>query len=57
MKISRTVFNLHSGHEHMLEMGMFNVQRKISPKVDKAELKFMRSARCLVMFYMSCEVS
>ena len=33
-KISRTVFNLHSGHEYILEMAMFNVQRAITPKVD-----------------------
>ena len=33
MKISQTVFNLQSGHEYMMEMAMFNVQRAITPKV------------------------
>ena len=33
MKISQTVFNLQSGHEYMMEMAMFNVQRVITPKV------------------------
>ena len=36
--ISRTVFNLQSGHEYMVEMAMFNVQRAITPKVGKAKL-------------------
>ena len=31
--ISHTVFNLQSGHEYMVEMAMFNVQRAITPKV------------------------
>ena len=36
MKISRTVFKLQSGHEYMVKMAMLNVQRAITPKVDKA---------------------
>ena len=30
--ISRMVFSLQSGQEYMVEMAMFNVQRKIIPK-------------------------
>ena len=30
MKISQTVFNLQSGHEYMVEMVMFNIQRAIT---------------------------
>ena len=37
MKISQTVFNLQSGHEYMVEMAKFNVQRAITPKVGKPE--------------------
>ena len=37
MKISQTVFNLQSGNEYMVKMTMFNVQRTITPKVDKSE--------------------
>ena len=33
MKISKTVFNLKSGNKFMVEMAMFNIQRKMSPKV------------------------
>ena len=44
MKISKTVFNLQSGHKYMVEMAMFNVQREISPKVGKVELQFISSA-------------
>ena len=32
VKISRTVFNMQSGHEYMVEMAMFDVQRAISSK-------------------------
>ena len=48
MKISRTVFNLQSGYRYMVEMAIFNVQRKISPKGGKSELQFMRSTRRLM---------
>ena len=33
VKRSRTVSQLRSGHEYMVEMVMFNVQRAITPKV------------------------
>ena len=33
-----TVFNLQSGHKHMVEMAIFNVQRAIAPEVGKPEL-------------------
>ena len=39
MKISKTVFNLQSGHKYMVEIVMFNVQRKI-----RVKLRFMSSA-------------
>ena len=45
MKISVTVFNLQSGHEYMVEIVTFNVQRAITLKVSKPELRFMCSAR------------
>ena len=31
MKISQTVLELWSGHEYMVELAMFNVQRVITP--------------------------
>ena len=46
------VFNLQRRHEYLVEMAMFNVQRAIIPKVGKQELRFMCSARCLIMFYI-----
>ena len=33
-------------------MAMFNVQRAVTPKVDKLELMFMCSASCLIMLYI-----
>ena len=47
--ISQNVFNLQSGHEHMKEMAMFNVQRVITPKLGKPELWFMCSAHHLMV--------
>ena len=52
MKISKTVFNLQSGHKYMVEMAMFNVQRKVSPKVGESELWFMCSTLCLMVRYI-----
>ena len=52
MKIPQTVFNIHSRHEYMVEMNMFNVQRAITPKVDKPELRLMCSACPLMVLYM-----
>ena len=37
MKISQMVFNLQSGHEYMVEMAVFNVQRAITQKVGVPE--------------------
>ena len=45
-------FNLQSGHEYLVEMAMFNVQRAINPKVGKPELRFMCSARRFVVLYI-----
>ena len=36
----------------MLEMAMFNVQRAITPKVGKSELRFMCSARHPIKLYI-----
>ena len=52
MKISRTVFNLQSEHEYMVEMAMFNIQRAVTLKVGKPELRFMCFARCHMMLYI-----
>ena len=52
MNISRRVFNLQSGHEYMVEMAMFNIQRAITTKVGKPELQFMCSACCLMVLYI-----
>ena len=49
-KISRTVFNLQSGE--MIEMAMFIVQRAITPKVSKPELRFICSACRLIVLYI-----
>ena len=51
-KISKTVFNLQSGHKYMVEMALFNIQREIAPKVDKTELRFINSARRIIEFYI-----
>ena len=37
---------------YMVEMAMFNVKRAITPKVDKPELRFMCSARRLMVLYI-----
>ena len=34
-KISLRVFNLQSGHEYMVKMAMFHVQRVVTLKVDR----------------------
>ena len=52
MKISQTVFNLQSGHEYMVEMAMFNLQRTTTPKVGIPQLWFMRSAHHLMVLYI-----
>ena len=44
--------DLQSGHEYMLEMTLFNVQRAITPEVGKLELWFMCSAHRLMVFYI-----
>ena len=51
IKIFRTVFNLQSGHEYVVEMAMFNVQRALTPKVSKPDLRFMHFALCLIVLY------
>ena len=52
IKISGTVFNLQSGHEYMVEMAMLNALRGTTPKVGKPELRFMCSARRLIVLYI-----
>ena len=36
----------------MVEMAMLNIQRAITPKVGKSELRFMCSAYCLIVPYI-----
>ena len=55
--ISRTVFSLQSGHEYMVEMAMFNVQRAISPKAGKSELRFLVFCKSSHNALDLCEVS
>ena len=45
MKICQAGFKLWSGHEKIV-----NTQRAITPKVEKPELRFMCSARRLMVF-------
>ena len=52
MKISGTVFNLQSRHKYMVEMAIFNVRKAKTPEVGKPELRFMCSARCLIVLYI-----
>ena len=52
IKISCMVFNLQSGNKYMVEMPLFNVQRAITPKVGKPELRFMCSTHCLIVLYI-----
>ena len=51
MKI-KTVFNSQGGHEYIVKMAIFNVQRAIIPKVGNPELLFMCIAHCLMMLYI-----
>ena len=48
MKISQTVFNLHSVHKYMVEIAMLNVERAVTPKVGEPELCFL-SSECHLM--------
>ena len=56
MEISQTVFNLQSGHEYMVEMAVCNVQKEITPKVDKSELWFICSALCVNVVYIGVKL-
>ena len=56
-QISGKVFNLQSGYEYMVEMGMFNVKRAVTPKVGKPDLRFMCSARCLIVLSICVKIS
>ena len=47
--ISEMGFILQRGHEDMVKMAMFIVQRAITPKVGKTELRFMCSASHLIV--------
>ena len=40
---------LQSGHKYVVEMAIFNVQRAITQKLSNPELRFLRSANCLIM--------
>ena len=41
----------------MVEMVMFNIQRGITQKVGKPELRFIRSAHCLMVLYIGGKFS
>ena len=49
MKISQTILILQSGHEYELETAIINVQRAITQKVCNPEIRFLRSARHLMV--------
>ena len=49
MIISQSVLIIQSGHEFMVEMAIFNVQRAITPKLCNPELRFLCYARSLVL--------
>ena len=53
MKTSEIVFKLKSGHKHMTKITIYNVQRGITLKVGKQELRFSCSACCLKVLYIS----
>ena len=36
----------------MVEMAMFNVKMAITPRIGNLELRFMCSARCLIVLYI-----
>ena len=40
----------------MIEIHIFSVQRAITPKIDKPELWFLRSAQGLTMFYIYVKI-
>ena len=44
--------SLQSGQEYIIEMAMLNAPRAITLKEGKPELRFMRSARRLMVFYI-----
>ena len=56
MKISHTVLMLQSGHEYVVEIAIFNVQRAITPKVCNPELRFLCSARRVMMLIICVKV-
>ena len=47
-----TIINLQSGHEYVVEMAVFDVQRAITPKIGKPVLQFMCSACPLILLYI-----
>ena len=51
--MSQTVLMLQSGHEYVVEMAFFNVQRAITPEVCNPELRFLCSA-CRLMVLNIC---
>ena len=42
-------FGVTERKEYVVEMAIFNVQRAITPKTSNTELRFLRSARRLIM--------
>ena len=52
MKISQTVLMLQIGHEYLVEMAIFSVQRAITQKVCNPELRFLSVACCFIVLYI-----
>ena len=50
MKIFQTILKIQSGHKCTVEMAILSIQRAITVKVGKQELRFMCSARRLMVF-------
>ena len=57
MKISKTVFNLQTGHKYMIEMAVFNVQSEISPKSGQIRVTVHEFCTSCHKVLNLCEVS
>ena len=49
------VSEISSGHEYMIEMAIFSVQRVLILKVGKYELRCMGSAHCFIVLYIDAK--
>ena len=46
------VFEIQSGHNHIPKSTIFQFQRAITPKICNPELRFLHSARRLMLLYI-----